>query len=279
MILCYHSISFSSFPFWVNSHSLDEVIRIITDIGYKGIEILADRPHAFPADLSPGDRRVLKRKLGQAGLKVTALCPQIGPNRNPASPFKLELQDSRKYLSECVELASELDCSVLIYPAGWSVAGMDPQESHHNSCETLAQLANIGEKKGVQIAVETVWKRASNLVYRSSHAVDMIKKVGHPLAKIMLDTFHAWAEDEDIVQVIEAYGTDLVHCHLEDMSSNRMERRALGQGTADIEQVLSVLKGKGYKGAVSLELWGADPKRMAIDSYHYLRTLPTQYFE
>ena len=107
----------------------------------------------------------------------------------------------------------------------------------------------------------------------------MIKKVGHPMAKIMLDTFHAWAEDEDIVQVIEAYGADLVHCHLEDMSGNRLERRALGQGTADIEQVLSVLKGRGYKGAVSLELWGADPKQMAIDSYRYLKALPTQYFE
>jgi len=279
MILCYHSISFSSFPFWVNAHSLDEVIRIITDIGYKGIELLADRPHAFPADLSLGDRKILKRKLEQAGLKVAALCPQIGPNRNPASPFKPELQDSRKYLTECVELASELDCKVLIYPAGWSVEGMDPQESYRNSCETLGQLAHIGEKQGVQIAVEAVWKRASNLVYLSPHAVDMIKKVGHPFAKIMLDTFHAWAENEDIVQVIEAYGTDLVHCHLEDMSSDRMERRALGQGTADIKQVLSVLGRKGYKGAVSLELWGADPKKMAIDSYRYLKTLPMQYFD
>lgn len=279
MVLCFPTISFSSFPLWANAHSLDEVIRIIMGIGYKAIEILADRPHAFPADLSAGDRMALKRKLGQAGLKVSAVCPQIGPNRNPASPFKLELQDSRKYLRECVELASDLECGVLIYPAGWSVGGTDPEESYKNSCETLAQLANIGEKRGVQIAVEVVWKRASNLVYLSSHGVNMVKKVGHPSAKIMLDTFHAWAENEDIVQVIESYGADLVHCHLEDISSNRLERRALGQGVADIEQVLSVLKSRGYKSAVSLELWGADPKKMAIDSYNYLKALPGKYFD
>ncbi len=279
MILCVPTISFSSFPIWVNAHSLDEVIRILTEIGYPAVEILADRPHALPADLRAGDRRTMKRKLVQAGLKVPAVCAQIGPNRNPASPFKAELQASRKYLTQCVQLASDLESSVLIYPAGWSVTGMDPQESYRNSCETLAQLALLGEKHGVRIAVEATLKRASNLVHLSSQAVEMIRKVGHPYAKVMMDSFHVWAENEDIAQVIEAYGADLVHVHLEDMSENRLDRRALGQGVADVEQVLALLKSKGYKSAVSLELWGADPQKMVRDSYQYLKGLPTKYFE
>jgi protein FrlC len=278
MELCFHTIAFSSFPIWTNAHLLDEAIRIIAEIGYKGIEILAERPHAYPSDLGQSDRQALKRKLNKSGLKVWAICPLMAFGRNPASPIFQEREDSRKYLCECVKLASDLECPTTIFPPGWSVVGADPVESYKHSCETLAQTAMIAEKLGVQIAIEAIWHPASNLVYHASQAVSMMEGVKNPAVKLMMDTYHVWAENENISEVIEIYGPDLVHVHLEDISPTRRERLIPGKGIGDIHNTLRLLKKHNYNGPISVELWGPEPREIAQDSFDFIHSLPDDFF-
>ncbi len=51
MILSFNTIAFSPLPIWGNSYTLLECARLISDLGYSGIEIIAGRPHAWPYDL------------------------------------------------------------------------------------------------------------------------------------------------------------------------------------------------------------------------------------
>ena len=50
---------YGSFPVWVPSYPLDEVIRRLARIGYDGIEIGCAAPHAWPAHLDAARRRVV----------------------------------------------------------------------------------------------------------------------------------------------------------------------------------------------------------------------------
>lgn len=278
MKLCFHTMAFSSYPIWVNSYLLDKVTEILAEIGYPGIEILAERPHALPNDLGSSERQALRKKLQGRGLQICAVCPLVAPHRNPASPFSLERKDSRRYLEECVRLAADLECNTVVFPAGWSVIGVDPQECYKYSCETLSHVSLTAEKMGVQLAVEAVWHRASNIVYTSSQAIEMARAVGSPAVKLMIDTFHVCAENELIPDVVRAYGDETIHVHLADIAENRRERRIPGEGIVNIMEALSALQDSGYDGAVSIELWGTDPVEIARDSYRYLMSLPGDFF-
>ncbi|MGH9609915.1 MAG: sugar phosphate isomerase/epimerase family protein, partial [Bryobacteraceae bacterium] len=51
--------------------SVEEAIRRVAEIGYQGIEILADVPHAWPVNLLPERRQSLRDALAEHGLAVS----------------------------------------------------------------------------------------------------------------------------------------------------------------------------------------------------------------
>jgi sugar phosphate isomerase/epimerase len=57
-------LAFSTNAFKKNS--LEEAVEAIALVGYAGVELMADRPHAYPGDM-PGDRRRRIRELVDRG--------------------------------------------------------------------------------------------------------------------------------------------------------------------------------------------------------------------
>ena len=50
--------------------SITETIRRIAAIGYSGIELMADEPHAWPEDLTPRDIDAIRHTLDEHGLAL-----------------------------------------------------------------------------------------------------------------------------------------------------------------------------------------------------------------
>ena len=51
--------------------SIEDTIRRIASLGYRGIELLADVPHAWPAGLLPERVESIRRSLDDAGLTIS----------------------------------------------------------------------------------------------------------------------------------------------------------------------------------------------------------------
>ena len=66
MVFGYSTNAFVKFPL------IDAVARIAR-LGFKGVEIMADRPHLYPPDLDESEFQRLKQTLDACGLKVTNL--------------------------------------------------------------------------------------------------------------------------------------------------------------------------------------------------------------
>lgn len=273
MILSFNTIAFSPFPIWANAYKLKDCAEIIANSGLNGIEIIAGRPHAYPQDLSPARRKEIRKTMRTLGLRITAICPLISPSHNPASTANQEIRAARRYLKQCVELAADLECCNVIYPAGWVIHGGDYSEAWKRSLESLHLAAEEGASSGTTLLIEAVRKYSSNLLWTSHQAIQMMNQVGHPSVKLMMDTYHVWSENEDIAEVICRYGDDLLHVHLVDISETGRERRIPGQGVHDMEEVVSLLKTSGFTGALSVEIWGDDPENMALESGRYLKKL------
>jgi len=273
MILSFNTITFSPLPIWGNSYPLMECARILADIGYSGIEILAGRPHAWPYDLGRKERQKLKNDLKNLSLEIVGICPLIAPSYNPASLFKEEYEEAQKYIIESVRLAADLESRHVVYPTGWVVHGTSSEEAWKRSAETLYKAAEEGKKYGVTLLIEAIRKVSSNLLWNSRQAVKMMDELAHSNVKLMMDTFHVWSENEDTEEVIELYGRNLRHVHMEDISHSRLDRKIPGQGVEDLTKVVSTLKEAGYDGALSVEIWGMNPEEMARDSFQFLNKL------
>src|SRR3972149_6649420 len=52
-------------------YPIDEAIARIAALGYRGIEILADVPHAWPAGLLPAQRQAIRDALARHGLAIS----------------------------------------------------------------------------------------------------------------------------------------------------------------------------------------------------------------
>jgi len=271
MDLCFNSISFTPVHIWTNSRTLVDTAETLAEIGFDTIEIAAGRPHAWPSDLSPAERSWLVKHFDRLGIRVSAVCPLIAPNLNPASLSDHELRDARDYMVECVRLASDLESQLVVYPAGWVIPGTSTDEAWKRSCETLQIAAEEGRKRGVSLVVEAIRRVSSNLLWSSEQALRMVSTLCHANVHLMMDTFHVWSEGEDPQDVIRKYGEHLLHVHLVDISESGTERRIPGYGVKDIAVVIEGLKEAGYEGALSVEIWGSDPLKMAKDSYVNLK--------
>src|SRR5437016_4452016 len=62
--LAFSTNAYLRFPF-------DEAARRIAAIGYEGLELMADVPHAWPAGLLPGAKQQIREALARNGLEFS----------------------------------------------------------------------------------------------------------------------------------------------------------------------------------------------------------------
>ena len=54
-------------------YSLSEAVKLIAQTGFKGVEIMCDRPHLYPPDATKQDLEKLKQLLESLNLTITNL--------------------------------------------------------------------------------------------------------------------------------------------------------------------------------------------------------------
>ncbi|MGQ9653017.1 MAG: sugar phosphate isomerase/epimerase family protein, partial [Thermodesulfobacteriota bacterium] len=66
MVFGYSTNAFVKYP-------LQKAVEMIARVGFKGVEIMCDRPHLYPADFSGDELESLRSLIQEKGLKVTNL--------------------------------------------------------------------------------------------------------------------------------------------------------------------------------------------------------------
>ena len=61
-------LAFSSNAF--RNWSIEETVGILADLGYQGLELMADRPHAWPEDMTPARLESIRKATAKEGQPV-----------------------------------------------------------------------------------------------------------------------------------------------------------------------------------------------------------------
>jgi protein FrlC len=251
MKLSFNSWLYGSAFGWQPTRSLEDTIDTLAEIGYDGIEIGAAAPHGYPKFLSAERRTEINQHLESRGMEVSALCPALGGalGYNPAAPEKEEREAGFEYISDCLQLAHDLNCDNVIWLAGWTRYGQVRSEAWKHAVDALARAAEVARPLGVRLVVEPT-SEVSDVIEHAGDSLRLMEEagVGSDVAAVMLDSIHVFYRGDDIRAQIREAGDSLGYIHIADVG-----RAAPGTHT-DFRGLVDECKLNDYDGWLSMEI-------------------------
>ena len=271
-------LGFSSNAFL--NYSLFDSIEILSKIGYGGIEIVLDLPHAF-LPLKEDYILRIKQSLSKNNLKVSNLNANtvLGWNENSIKEkFEPSLSNDNpklrewriNYTKQAIDLAEILDSKSVSITSGLDNIA-DSEICLKLFKDSLSQIGEYAEKKNILLAIEyepyllidrsvKVWKLLSG----------DFKNIG-----LNLDTCHAEVMNESLSEIISIFRQKIFHTHISDCKNKIHYHLLPGQGVINFEQMYDSLNEIGYSGYLTAELYTYSeiPKEAASKAFIYLENL------
>lgn len=126
-------------------------------------------------------------------------------------------------------------------------------ESEHNVlAEGLWQLAEYGQRNGVQIVIEPMSHFRTHVINTSAQAVDMVTMVNHPNLSLLLDTYHLVTEVRDYGEQIR-----LARDYLWGLHACENDRGVPGGGIVPWHEVFAALHDIHFNGHIVFESYNS----------------------
>lgn len=239
--------------------SLLETIRAISTIGYQGIEIMADVPHAYPAHLTEANRREIRDALTESNLEISNINAFMhhadGDTYHPSWIEKDAALRAKRvdYTLRCIDLAHELGAHSVSTEPGGPLEGMSREEALKLFKEGLSAVAERAKDKGIRILIEP---EPGLLMENSSQFRELFRELDPNVFGLNFDIGHFYCVGEEPSQLIRSMKGIYHHFHLEDIAATREHKHLmLGHGAIDIGSVLRTIEETGYTGFVTVELY------------------------
>ena len=243
---------------FVKYRLVDAVARIAR-LGFKGVEIMADRPHLYPPDTGESELERLQQALASGGLKVTNLNSftlfAVGDTYLPSwiEPELHRREIRIRHTRDCLRLARRLDCANISVPPGGPLSGVTRGEAERLFYEGIEQVAALAEELDVRLLVEP---EPGLMIETTRQFQEFMRGVRSPAVGVNFDIGHFFCAGEDPRRAFETLFEWVGHVHLEDIAPTRVHQHLIaGQGAIRFADVLKCMRQLGYAGDISLELY------------------------
>jgi L-ribulose-5-phosphate 3-epimerase len=242
-------------------HRLEDVLAILTDLGYDGVALTLDHQHLDPyaADLN-WRLAALGRLLDRLGLDVvieTGARYLLDPWRKHQPTLVSAEPEGRALrvdlLMRAVRIGAELGAQAVSFWSGTAPEDTDPAvalERLAAGCESVIALA---QEVGVVLGFEP----EPGMVVDTLDRFDELRTVlGKPEGfGVTLDVGHCRClEPIPVADCVTRVADCLVNVQIDDMRRGVHEHLEFGQGEIVFSPVLRALSESGYRGLVSVEL-------------------------
>ena len=239
--------------------TLFESIEKIADLGFKGIEIMGDRPHLYPPDFSAEDLDRLAALLSDREMKITNINSftlfAVGDTYLPSwiEPDK-ERRDIRiRHTLDSLRVARTLGCGNISIPPGGPLGKMSRKEALTLFHQGLDQVIPEAEALGVRLLIEP---EPDLLMERTSEIEPFVKEIQAEAVGINFDIGHFYCAGEQPEEAMERLMPWIGHMHIEDIAATREHRHLIaGLGAIDFPRVFEAIRGLDYQQDISLELY------------------------
>ncbi len=241
-------------------YTVAESLERIANLGFKGVEIMCDRPHLYPPDFKGEALAAIRAILERRGLRVTNLNSftlfAVGDTYLPSwiEPDPARRDIRVRHTLECLEVARALGAAnISIPPGGPLEKGMGRDEALRLFYAGLDQVIPMAEELGIKVLVEP---EPDLLMERTAEFKPFIRDIRSPLIGLNFDIGHFFCAGEDPAAALEELFEWVGHMHVEDIPASREHNHLIaGQGAIDFTAVFGAMARLGYDGDISLELY------------------------
>ena len=197
---------------------------------------------------------LLVRRLAAGETDARALFAQR--YRDPLLAFAqirgLPSDDLEAAVHDTLRLAAELGCEYMEVNSGWGYWNEDKEEAWKRSADMLHRLAEVAKENNVTLVMESIRPEESQLVIDLPAAQKMLREVGHPNLKAMVDTCAMGVAGETLEDWFRALGPDIRHMHFID--GTPYGHLVWGDGSHHLGRFIETLNRCGYEGYLGQEI-------------------------
>ncbi len=292
------NLAFSTNAF--KRYSLEDSIREIAKLGYRGVEILCDIPHAYPPHFKEDHIRSFKKTLASSNIQISNLNAftlfAVGDTYHPSWIDDNRRREMRiQHTIECIRLARKVGAKHLSTEPGGPVKMLPsssssppppapPQEQLQQRqqpldvdrleeifLDGLARVAQLSEEEDVKVLIEP---EPGLLIENSRQFKKLMTKILNPkYIRLNFDIGHFYCVNEDPAKVVLELSDYIEHFHLADIAHTRIHNHLIpGRGAIDFRSVFDAMDDIGYRGFVTVELYPYqdNPIEAAKEAYDYL---------
>jgi len=272
MVFGYSTNAFKNF-------SLTEAVEKIARIGFKGAEIMGDRPHLYPPDFGRPQIERLNEVIAQNNIKVTNLNSftlfAVGDTYLPSwiEPEKDRREIRIRHTLDSLKIAKQIGCPNISIPPGGPLDGLGRQEAMQLFHQGLERVVSLAEELGIMILVEP---EPDLMIETTAQFREFIKDVQSKFIGLNFDIGHFFCVGEDPRRAFEELFPWVGHVHLEDIAASRKHSHLIaGRGAIEFKEVFTSMVQLGYTGDISLELYTYQdtPEDAGRESLDYLRPI------
>jgi len=261
------------------NYSLKESIADISKIGYQGVEIMCDSPHAYPLLLNSKKIADIKDELSNNNIQISNLNAftlfAIGDTYHP-SWIEEDLNYRRLRIDHtinCLKLAKELGAKNISIEPGGPISKSNYKEKYLKMfIDSIKEVLPIAEEQKVKILVEP---EPGLLIENSDEFLRFIKNFDSEYIGLNFDIGHFVCVNEDPSVLINKLKNYIHHFHLADIKDKIHNHLILGMGTIDIKKVLDSISKIDFMGFITVELYPYkdNPSKAALESFEYLKNI------
>ena len=242
---------------YMQSRDAGDCIAHLAARGYRAVELMLFPGHLWPAELSPGARRDLRRAAEALGVAITTLnMPNIDINVAAAA------EEMRRYsldqLAASVELAGELGVPALLIGPGKPnpLFPLPTERMMGHFFAALDRLVPLAARHGTSIAIENL---PIAFLPGADDLMDALERYGAPGIDIVYDLANAVFHREDPAWGLGRVRDRLRLIHLSDTGHEVYRHDPVGRGVVPFARIPSVLDAIGYRGPSVLEIISPTP--------------------
>jgi sugar phosphate isomerase/epimerase len=264
--------------------SIEDTIAKIADLGYTGIEILADVPHAWPAGLLQERKDSIRSALEKHKLTISnvnafmmnAIADPRQPYWHPGwtDPDPHYRAIRREHTKRALRLAAELGApNITTEPGGLLTKEQTWEEAGKIFYDELMPCVEVAEQVHVKLLIEP---EPELFIETFGQYLQFMQRIKSPWVGLNFDIGHAYCVGEDPEVWIAKMRSHTVHYHFEDIAATRVHKHLIpGHGAIDFSATLLEINKTGYRGWITVELYPyiEDPDNAAREARRYLTAL------
>lgn len=246
------------------NYSFAEAVARLAAIGYQGVEIMADVPHAWPAFMLPEQKQGLRDALDKNHLAISNINAFMMHAVNDArqrywhpswiEPDRHYRQIRIDHTARALTLARELGAPcITTEPGGPVESGASWKAALKLFVEGIKPVADHAQKEGVLLLVEP---EPGLLIETADQFLEFMQHIDSPAVGLNFDVGHSYCVGDDPAATIPRVAKYIRHFHLEDIAATRVHQHLIpGDGAIDFTAVLRAIKQIGYQGWLTIELY------------------------